>query len=446
MRRGSSESRLAHPPGASRRVLDPEPVVRRSLREDLARARNPLARLRQNGAVARRSYGTGLALRRHRRRRARDLVRPLVTSAAAGQAQLGPKRAPGTREGLTRAQAEERAQRSDRDRARGRRGPTSPLRRPARAASTTSRRWGGSRRRSANTARCSARTSTRIFGDAPWSGSTPDDVERFIATMRRGGSAPRRSSTRSSSCTRIFAFGERRAGVGRTPGETSTAPRARRAPTSASSSSRSSRRCCARAATIRSGPTERALYLTAAMTGLRQGELLGLRWRDVDWAAGAIRVRQNYVRGEFGTPKSRRARARCRWPIASPASSSATSSARRTRPTTIWSSATRRPARPSTTPSSLKRFKTALGRAARPRGPLPRPPPHVRHPHGRRRRPAPHPPGVDGPPRLQDHPDLRRLRPHRHTRARWSSARSPVDLFVDSKRAKLSELRRREMA
>ncbi|UGS35249.1 tyrosine-type recombinase/integrase [Capillimicrobium parvum] len=51
---------------------------------------------------------------------------------------------------------------------------------------------------------------------------------------------------------------------------------------------------------------DRALYITAAMTGLRQGELIALRWRDVDWTAGRIRVRQNYVLGEFGTPKSRR--------------------------------------------------------------------------------------------------------------------------------------------
>jgi integrase len=49
---------------------------------------------------------------------------------------------------------------------------------------------------------------------------------------------------------------------------------------------------------------DRALYRTAAMTGLRQGELIALRWRDVDWHAARIRVRQNYVRGEFGTPKS----------------------------------------------------------------------------------------------------------------------------------------------
>jgi integrase len=51
---------------------------------------------------------------------------------------------------------------------------------------------------------------------------------------------------------------------------------------------------------------DQALYLTAAMTGLRQGELVALRWRDVDWGAARVRVRQNYVLGEFGTPKSKR--------------------------------------------------------------------------------------------------------------------------------------------
>ena len=51
---------------------------------------------------------------------------------------------------------------------------------------------------------------------------------------------------------------------------------------------------------------DRAMYRTAAMTGLRQGELLALRWRDVDWMAARIRVRQNYVLGEFGAPKSKR--------------------------------------------------------------------------------------------------------------------------------------------
>jgi integrase len=54
------------------------------------------------------------------------------------------------------------------------------------------------------------------------------------------------------------------------------------------------------------GRVDRAIFLTAAMTGLRQGELLALRWRDVDWRAERIRVRRSYVRGHWGTPKSRR--------------------------------------------------------------------------------------------------------------------------------------------
>ena len=51
---------------------------------------------------------------------------------------------------------------------------------------------------------------------------------------------------------------------------------------------------------------ERVMYLTAAMTGMRQAELLALRWMDVDWLAHRVRVRRNFVRGSFGTPKSKR--------------------------------------------------------------------------------------------------------------------------------------------
>ncbi len=55
------------------------------------------------------------------------------------------------------------------------------------------------------------------------------------------------------------------------------------------------------------GPVLRVVVLAAAMTGLRQSELLGLRWRDVDWTAQRIRVRNAYVRGEHsGEGKSDR--------------------------------------------------------------------------------------------------------------------------------------------
>ena len=39
---------------------------------------------------------------------------------------------------------------------------------------------------------------------------------------------------------------------------------------------------------------DRALYLAAAYTGLRQGELLGLRWRDIDFSMQCIRLRRSW--------------------------------------------------------------------------------------------------------------------------------------------------------
>jgi integrase len=39
---------------------------------------------------------------------------------------------------------------------------------------------------------------------------------------------------------------------------------------------------------------------------VRRGEVVAIRWQDIDWDTRLIRVRRNYTRGEFGTPKSRR--------------------------------------------------------------------------------------------------------------------------------------------
>jgi integrase len=50
------------------------------------------------------------------------------------------------------------------------------------------------------------------------------------------------------------------------------------------------------------------IYLTAAFTGLRQGELIALHWRDVDFAGSAIRVRASYTNGHLTSPKSGKVR------------------------------------------------------------------------------------------------------------------------------------------
>lgn len=47
------------------------------------------------------------------------------------------------------------------------------------------------------------------------------------------------------------------------------------------------------------------MLLLALTTGLRQGELLGLKWGDIDFAAGVLQVRRQYERdGTFSSPKA----------------------------------------------------------------------------------------------------------------------------------------------
>ncbi len=63
-------------------------------------------------------------------------------------------------------------------------------------------------------------------------------------------------------------------------------------------------------ALVRAGESEQdaAIFLTAAFTGLRQGELLALRWRDVDFAGSVLRVRASYGLGQVTAPKSGKVR------------------------------------------------------------------------------------------------------------------------------------------
>jgi integrase len=64
-------------------------------------------------------------------------------------------------------------------------------------------------------------------------------------------------------------------------------------------------------ALVRAAASEQdaAIYLTAAFTGMRMGELRALRWRDVDFPRSIIRVRASYSMQWLTTPKSGKVRA-----------------------------------------------------------------------------------------------------------------------------------------
>jgi integrase len=64
-------------------------------------------------------------------------------------------------------------------------------------------------------------------------------------------------------------------------------------------------------ALVRAAESEQdaAIFLTAAFTGLRRGELVALRWRDVDFPGSVIRVSGSYSEGHLTRPKSNKVRA-----------------------------------------------------------------------------------------------------------------------------------------
>ena len=59
----------------------------------------------------------------------------------------------------------------------------------------------------------------------------------------------------------------------------------------------------------RADEQDAALFIVAAFTGLRMGELLALRWRHVDFAAAKLLVEGSWSAGRLTTPKSRKWRA-----------------------------------------------------------------------------------------------------------------------------------------
>ncbi len=54
--------------------------------------------------------------------------------------------------------------------------------------------------------------------------------------------------------------------------------------------------------------TEAALYITAAFSGLRMGELRALRWIDADFEKRLLHVRRSFTRSMLGDPKSHKVR------------------------------------------------------------------------------------------------------------------------------------------
>ena len=134
-----------------------------------------------------------------------------------------------------------------------------------------------------------------------------DDVGSFIAAMQAEELSPKTINNRLNFLHGLFNFAVRRGWAHANPVAAVERPRSGDVDPDIRFLDREEiEALLAAVPDDRLGAVERPLYVVATMCGLRQGELIALRWLDVDWKAKVIRVRRNYTRGQFGKPKSRR--------------------------------------------------------------------------------------------------------------------------------------------
>jgi integrase len=146
-----------------------------------------------------------------------------------------------------------------------------------------------------------------FFAKRPMGAIEASDIGDYIASKRRAGLAMKTVTNHLQFAHGVFAFSLRRGWVMSNPVPMADRPPAEPADPDIRFLDREELEALLRvAADDYLGPLDRVLWLTAAMTGLRQGELVALRWRDVDWSARVVRVRRSYSRGQWTTPKSRR--------------------------------------------------------------------------------------------------------------------------------------------
>lgn len=216
---------------------------------------------------------------------------------------LGPKRQPGTREGLTVAQAER------------------ALRKLIDTSLTASRvervtvgeaadRYIESRvalNRSLATVqdyRSIVRTHFEpFFGGASIDRIAAGDIERYMAEKARAGRAPKSVSNDLALLSSIFRFAIRRGLRTRADNPLDLVERPKVARRSSKlqflehDEFEALLRGCLKTPI---GSQDRVMYIVAGMAGLRQAELLGLHWYSVDWQAMKIRAgRDTYTRGEM---------------------------------------------------------------------------------------------------------------------------------------------------
>jgi integrase len=131
----------------------------------------------------------------------------------------------------------------------------------------------------------------------------PRDLQALVDQLDRAGSSPSTIDTTITPLKAIYRRARNRGIVTHNPTQGLDKPAVRSKPRRFASASEVEALLA-----LLDGP-QRALWATAFYAGMRRGELIALRWEDLDLATGLIRVRRGWdaVEGEIA-PKSRQGR------------------------------------------------------------------------------------------------------------------------------------------
>mgnify|MGYP001164691131 FL=1 len=136
------------------------------------------------------------------------------------------------------------------------------------------------------------------LGHVPLKDLTPLHVERLMQAILAAGRSPSQANLVHATLRSALTTAKRWRLIASTPCSDGPPPR-RAAPERRTWTAQGARRAIAHTAEDRQIG---ALIRLALTTGMRMGELLGLRWQDVDLDARTVAVRQTIVRGAGGKP------------------------------------------------------------------------------------------------------------------------------------------------
>ena len=259
--------------------------------------------------AARRSYGTGRLYTRVDRNGRETWYGKWHANGRRVNRRVGPKRAAGGRDGLTRAQAEAELRRLIAEVQVTR--PVADSLTIAAAGERYQRHLRRAGRKRSTVAAVESALRVHLvpfFGDKALDAIGHEDVVDLVAALEHRGLRPKSIHNYIGTLSALFNYAKapQRGWAAANPCEGVELPGVPESDDVRFLDEAEWEAVLRHVQTGEYAAIDRALYLTAIMAGLRHGELIALRWRDVDWVAGRVRVRQNHVLGEFDTPKSRR--------------------------------------------------------------------------------------------------------------------------------------------